>query len=57
MTWQDKVKELYGYRYRSIVAHMAGVSKRTVERWDLGKFNIRQDVVDKINKTYDLWRG
>jgi len=56
MTWQNKVKELFGYRYRSILANIAKVNKRTVERWDRGEYKINKEVVDKINRMYDIWR-
>lgn len=56
MTWNDKSKALFGIHYRSVIAILAGVNKRTVERWDKGEFKIKPDVVDKINATYEIWR-
>ena len=56
MTWQDKAKAMFGCHYRLIVARLAGVNKRTVERWDKGEYPMRQDFIDKINATYEIWR-
>jgi len=56
MTWQDKAKILFGYHWKATIAKLAGVSQRTITRWDKGLFPARQSVIDAIDKTYETWR-
>jgi hypothetical protein len=58
MTWIDKCKALWGdYHWMLILSLTAGCSKRTVQRWTKGDFKIKQEVVDKINATYEIWKS
>lgn len=56
MTWQEQAKDLFGIHYRLVISKLYKVNKSTVERWDKGKFKIKEEVVDNINETYEIWR-
>lgn len=34
MRWQDKAADIWGERWRSVLALTLGINKRTVQRWD-----------------------
>lgn len=54
--WQQQCKEVWGDRWKSILARTAGVTKRTVQRWNSGEFKMKQPVLDKISATYEIWK-
>lgn len=55
--WVLQAQELFGaYHMRLILSLVSKCSKRTVHRWVSGETRIKQDVVDKIDKTYEIWR-
>jgi hypothetical protein len=56
MNWIDKCEALYGETWKAQLSKMAGLNPRTVRRWASGEIAIRQIHLDKINKTYDIWR-
>jgi ribosome-binding protein aMBF1 (putative translation factor) len=56
MTWQDKCYKLWGETWKAQLSKMAGLNPRTVRRYAAGEAKIRQELVDKINKTYNIWR-
>lgn len=57
MTWQEKAIKLWGVlHWTATLAHMVGVNKSTVRRWGTGQHKMKQEVVDKINATYEVWK-
>ena len=57
MNWQDKCSQMFGVHWRSVLSNISGVHRRTIGRWCVGEFQIKQEVVDKINATYEIWRN
>lgn len=55
MNWQGQAKEMLGYHWIVTLAHMADVSKRTVQRWNSGDMQIPVEIESRINTTYNLW--
>lgn len=55
MNWQEQAKEVLGYHWIVTLAHMADVSKRTVQRWNSGDMQIPDEIESRINTTYNLW--
>ena len=55
MNWQEQAKEMLGYHWIVTLAHMADVSKRTVQRWNSGDMQIPVEIESRINTTYNLW--
>ena len=55
MNWQEQAREVLGYHWIVTLAHMADVSKRTVQRWNSGDMQIPVEIESKINATYNLW--
>lgn len=53
--WQKQAKEMLGYHWIVTLAHMADVSKRTVQRWNSGDMQIPVEIKSRINTTYNLW--
>jgi len=56
MNWQQIAEELWGDRWKSILARTAGITKRTVQRWNAGENRTPEDVLEKIRKTYEIWK-
>jgi predicted transcriptional regulator len=44
-----------GYHWIVTLAHMADVSKRTVQRWNSGDMQIPVEIESRIDTTYNLW--
>ena len=57
MNWQDKCEALYGETWKAQLSKMAGLNPRTVRRYAADEAKIRPELIDKINKTYNIWRG
>lgn len=55
MDWQEQAREVLGYHWIVTLAHMADVSKRTVQRWNSGDMQIPVEIESRINTTYNLW--
>lgn len=55
MNWQEQAREMLGYHWIVTLAHMADVSKRTVQRWNSGDMQIPVEIESRINTTYNLW--
>jgi predicted transcriptional regulator len=53
--WQEQAKEMLGYHWIVTLAHMADVSKRTVQRWNAGDMQIPIEIESRIDTTYKLW--
>ena len=53
--WQEQAREMLGYHWIVTLAHMADVSKRTVQRWNSGDMQIPVEIESRINTTYNLW--
>ena len=56
MNWIDKCEALYGETWKAQLSKMAGLNPRTVRRYAADEAKIRPELVDKINKTYNIWR-
>lgn len=56
MNWKEQSIILWGDRWKSTLALTVGVTKRTVQRWNGGHSPISQDIIDKINQTFTVWR-
>lgn len=56
MTWQEQAEALWGYKWKATLAETAEVTKRTVQRWNSGEFEIPSNVEGKLYETYELWR-
>ena len=56
MNWQEQARKMLGYHWIVTLAHMADVSKRTVQRWNSGDVQIPDEVVEDIYDTYNIWR-
>lgn len=57
MDWQQQAYELWGESWKATLAKTAQVNVRTVRRWSTGEINVRQDVVDSVDDTYNIWRA
>lgn len=59
MTPEQQAYELWGERWKSVLASMEGVNKRTVQRWasDAAPQVMPTHVQSKIDITYRLWRS
>ena len=57
MNWQEQAREMLGYHWIVTLAHMADVSKRTVQRWNSGDMQIPDEIVENIYDTYNIWRA
>lgn len=57
MNWKQQCIELWGERWKSTLALTAGVTKRTVQRWNAGENQIPSHVVSKIEETFKIWIG
>jgi predicted transcriptional regulator len=55
MNWQEQAREVLGYHWIVTLAHMADVSKRTVQRWNSGDMQIPVEIESRIDTTYNLW--
>ena len=53
--WQEQAREVLGYHWIVTLAHMADVSKRTVQRWNSGDMQIPVEIESRISTTYNLW--
>jgi len=56
MKWQDKAIYLFGTKWKASLAEIAGVSKRTIQRWNCGEQNPNPMVLMKLDETYETWR-
>ena len=56
MTWQDKAFEIFGLHWIATIAHLADVDKRNASRWASGERPVPQEIMDKIEKTYEIWK-
>jgi len=56
MNWQEQCKDMFGKTWQAQLSKLAKVSDRTVRYWSTGK-PIKQKVVNKIDKTYQIWRN
>ena len=56
LDWKLKLQSLYGETWKAQLAKMASLNPRTVRRYSSGEAKIRPELVDKINKTYNIWR-
>ena len=57
MNWIEQSKELWGERHwKSTLAHMIGVNKSTIRRWETGQHPMRQEVVKRVDATYKIWK-
>lgn len=54
--WQVQAEQLFGTKWRGMVARLAGVNRSTVHRWATGESAMREDVVKQIDETWRLWR-
>lgn len=54
--WVDQSKEMFGVHWLQCLADLCLVHKRSVQRWNSGEFEIPDEIVLKINKTYEIWR-
>lgn len=54
--WKLQTIQLFGEHHKSVLAQLAGVNKRDVQRWMNGSLPVPDWVVDNINETYELWR-
>ena len=58
MNWIEQAKELFGeLHWKSTLAHMVGVNKSTVRRWGTGQYPMRQEVEDRVDATYKIWKN
>lgn len=55
MEWKQQCFELWGERWKSTLALTAGVTKRTVQRWNSGENRIPLETVTNIEKTFNIW--
>lgn len=56
MDWKHQCALLWGDRWKSILARTVGVTKRSVQYWCSGQHEIKQEVIDKIDATYRIWK-
>ena len=57
MAWQDKAYELFGEYPALALSRLVGCSKKAAREWINGKRNTPQNVIDDLEKTYEIWRG
>ena len=55
--WQDKAQDMFGYHWQQCLADLCEVHKRSVQRWVSGDFQLPDELKDKINATYEIWRS
>lgn len=55
--WKEKSEDMFGYHWKQCLADLTQVHKRSVQRWISGEFQLPDELKDKINKTYDIWRA
>lgn len=54
MNWKQQAYALWGERWKSTLALTAGITKRTVQRWNAGA-EPSKEVLQKLQKTYNIW--
>jgi ribosome-binding protein aMBF1 (putative translation factor) len=57
MRWQDQAQALWKDRWKSTLALTAGRDKRTIQRWNSGENRPHPEVLEKLNKTYEVWKN
>jgi len=59
MTWEEKCDELWGERWKSVLASMILVDRRSVQKWANPNHphKIPDDIKYRIEETYKLWIG
>lgn len=50
-------KILFGEHHKVVLAHLAGVNKRTVQRWMSGEQPMPDWVIERLNETMEIWRN
>ena len=53
--WQKQAQELWGFRWKAVLASTAGITKRTVQRWNSGENKPNPDVISRLDATYKIW--
>lgn len=48
---------MFGYHWQQCLADLCEVHKRSVQRWVSGEFQLPDELKDKINATYEIWRS
>lgn len=51
-----QLTQLFGEHHKSVLAHLVGTNKRTVQRWLNGSQEMPDDVADKLGRTYEIWK-
>lgn len=52
--WQIQAL-MFGEHHKGVLAELAGVNKRTVQRWFNGSLVPPQQIIDKLDKTAQIW--
>lgn len=55
MNWQEQAKAIWGEHWKLPLSRIAGVTKRTVQRWNAGHTQIPAAIIKKIDATYRIW--
>lgn len=50
-------KGVFGEHHKAVLAHLAGVNKRTVQRWMNGQAPMPQWVIENLEATKEIWRA
>ena len=54
--WREQAHALWGDRWKSTLALTAGVTKRTVQRWNTGHNRPNPEVLEKLHETHKIWK-
>lgn len=57
MNWQQQAHEIFGEHWKATLAAALGCSKRAIQYWASGQRKMPDDLAEKINATYKIWRN
>lgn len=47
---------MFGEHHKTVLAELAEVDKRTVQRWCNGSVDVPEWVIDKLEQTHNIWK-